>query len=80
MTVLKAQQAATAKCGELEHIPFNDRQKRENLKKKQIRIEKLIKDSDNYPKYVLMSNDFAGGNYEGIKTMNVADFLLSDEY
>ncbi|MBR6108117.1 MAG: ATP-binding protein [Clostridia bacterium] len=35
---------------------------------------------DNYPKYVLTTDDFAGGNYEGIKTMHVADFLLSVEY
>jgi len=35
---------------------------------------------DNYPKYVLRTDEFAGGNYEGIKTMHVADFLLSSEY
>lgn len=35
---------------------------------------------DNYPKYVLRTDAFAGGNYEGIKTMHIADFLLSDEY
>ena len=35
---------------------------------------------DNYPKYVLTTDDYAGGNYEGIKTMHVADFLLSEEY
>lgn len=35
---------------------------------------------DNYPKYVLTTDDFAGGNYEGIKTMHIADFLLSGEY
>ncbi|MDF2474426.1 MAG: ATPase, partial [Anaerocolumna sp.] len=36
--------------------------------------------SDNYPKYVLRTDEFTGGNYEGIKTMHVADFLLSKEY
>ena len=36
--------------------------------------------SFDYPKYVLLTDDFAGGNYEGIKTMHVADFLLSGEY
>lgn len=41
---------------------------------------RLLEIRDNYPKYVLMSNDFADGNYEGIKTMNAADFLLCDEY
>lgn len=35
---------------------------------------------DNYPKYVLLNNEFAGGNYEGIKTMHIADFLLSSEF
>ena len=42
--------------------------------------ERLLDMRDNYPKYVLLTDDFAGGNYEGIKTMHVADFLLSDEY
>ena len=35
---------------------------------------------DNYPKYVLRTDEFAGGNYQGIKKMQVADFLLSTEY
>ena len=35
---------------------------------------------DNYPKYILRTDAFADGNYEGIKTMHIADFLLSDEY
>ena len=35
---------------------------------------------DKYPKYVLTADAFAGGNYEGIKTMHIADFLLSQEY
>ncbi len=41
---------------------------------------RLLDIRDNYPKYVLRTDDFAGGNYEGIKTMHIADFLLSDEY
>lgn len=40
----------------------------------------LLNIPDNYPKYVLRTDVFAGGNYEGIKTMNVTDFLLSDDY
>jgi len=40
----------------------------------------LLSIADNYPKYVLRTDEFAGGNYEGIKTMHVADFLLSQEY
>lgn len=42
--------------------------------------EQLLEIRDNYPKYVAMADDFAGGNYEGIKTMNIVDFLLSKEY
>ncbi len=42
--------------------------------------ERLLEIRDNYPKYVLRTDEFAGGNYEGIKTMNAADFLLLDEY
>ena len=42
--------------------------------------DRLLDIRDNYPKYVLRTDDFVGGNYEGIKTMHVADFLLSDEY
>lgn len=42
--------------------------------------ERLLEIHDNYPKYVLTADAFAGGNYEGIKTMHIADFLLSQEY
>ena len=42
--------------------------------------ERLLEIQDNYPKYVLRTDAFAGGNYEGVKTMHVADFLLSKEY
>lgn len=42
--------------------------------------DQLLSIRDNYPKYVLRTDDFVGGNYEGIKTMHVADFLLSKEY
>lgn len=42
--------------------------------------ERLLGIRDNYPKYVLRADEFAGGNYEGIKSMHVADFLLSKEY
>ena len=42
--------------------------------------ERLLEIRDNYPKYVLRTDEFAGGNYEGIKTMHVAEFLLSDEF
>ena len=42
--------------------------------------DRLLDIRDNYPKYVLRTDDFAGGNYEGIRTMHVADFLLSDAF
>ena len=42
--------------------------------------ERLLEIHDNYPKYVLRTDEFAGGNYEGIKSMHIADFLLSKEY
>ena len=42
--------------------------------------ERLLEIRDNYPKYVLTTDEFSGGNYEGIKTMHIADFLLSSEY
>ena len=41
---------------------------------------RLLEIPDNYPKFVLTTDTFAGGNYEGIKTMHIADFLLSTEY
>ena len=37
---------------------------------------RLLGIADNYPKYVLCADEFAGGNYQGIKTMHIADFLL----
>lgn len=42
--------------------------------------DRLLEIRDNYPKYVLRTDVFAGGNYEGIKSMHIADFLLSKEY
>lgn len=41
---------------------------------------RLLSIADNYPKYVLRMDEFAGGNYQGIRTMHIADFLLSLEY
>ncbi len=50
----------------------------EETKKRE--YERLLEIHDNYPKYVLTTDEFSGGNYEGIKTMHIADFLLSSEY
>ena len=55
-----------------QEIKFEKTQKRE--------YDQLLEIKDNYPKYVVMANDFASGNYQGIKTMNITDFLLSKEY
>lgn len=41
---------------------------------------RLLEIGDNYPKYVLRTDEFSGGNHSGIKTMHVADFLLSNEF
>lgn len=41
---------------------------------------RLLSIPDNYPKYVLNASPYAGGNYKGIKTMNIADFLLQKEW
>lgn len=41
---------------------------------------RLLDIDDNFPKYVLRTDEFAGGNYNGVKSMHVADFLLSEEY
>ena len=42
--------------------------------------DRLLSIRDNYPKYVLRADEFAGGNYEGIRTMHVADFLLAESW
>lgn len=42
--------------------------------------ERLLEIKDNYPKYVLRTDEFASGNYEGIKTMHIADFLMSKDF
>ena len=34
---------------------------------------------DNYPKYVISTDTLLGNDYEGIRWMNIMDFLLSDE-
>ena len=41
---------------------------------------RLLDIRDNYPKYVLRADDYAGGNYQGVQILHAADFLLSDAY
>jgi len=60
------------------YIQISERIEREETEKRE--YGRLLGIADNYPKYVLRTDEFAGGNYKGIKTMHIADFLLSAEY
>lgn len=55
-----------------QEIKSEETQKRE--------YNRLLEIPDNYPKYVLRTDEFASGNYQGIKTMHIADFLLAREW
>lgn len=63
-----------------ERIYVQVAQKINSEKTEKREYNRLLEIRDNYPKYVLTTDEFAGGNYEGIKTMHIADFLLSSEY
>mgnify|MGYP004584047199 CR=1 FL=1 len=63
-----------------EKIYIQITEKIEKQETKEREYGNLLSIGDNYPKYVLRTDEFAGGNYNGIKTMHVADFLLSEEY
>ncbi|MBT1174900.1 ATP-binding protein [Bifidobacterium sp. LC6] len=41
---------------------------------------RLLNIHDNYPKYVLCTDEYTAGDYQGITTMHVADFLLSKRW
>ena len=60
------------------YVQVTERIRSEKIQKRE--YERLLGIKDNYPKYVLRTDEFVGGNYEGIKTMHVADFLLSTEF
>lgn len=60
------------------YIQIAERIEKEETKQRE--YGNLLSISDNYPKYVLRMDEFAGGNYNGIRTMHIADFLLSKEY
>ena len=74
--------------GEIDFVAVRQNEKIYVLVTQEINSEKtekreynrLLEIPDNYPKFVLTTDEFAGGNYEGIKTMHIADFLLSAEY
>ena len=79
---------AALDCGEIDFVASRQNEKLYVQVTQMIRSEstekreydRLLSIRDNYPKYVLLTDDFAGGNYQGIKTMHIADFLLSNEY
>ena len=60
------------------YIQISERIEREETELRE--YGRLLSISDNYPKYVLRTDALAGGNYQGIKTMHISDFLLSLEY
>jgi len=60
------------------YIQIAERIEREETERRE--YNRLLGIADNYPKYVLRTDELAGGNYQGIKTMHIADFLLSAEY
>jgi len=60
------------------YIQITERIEREETEERE--YGQLLGIADNYPKYVLRTDEFADGNYRGIKTMHIADFLLSGEY
>lgn len=41
--------------------------------------QNLLDIKDNYPKYVLTTDEFAGGNYNGIISKHIADWLLEEK-
>ncbi|MCL2080101.1 MAG: ATP-binding protein [Oscillospiraceae bacterium] len=59
------------------YIQIAQRIEREETKRRE--YDRLLGIADNYPKYVLRADEFADGNYLGIKTMHIADFLLMPE-
>ena len=86
--ILKTQEKFYLADGEIDFVAVRQNEKLYVQVTQQINSEKtekreyerLLEIHDNYPKYVLTTDEFAGGNYEGIKTMHIADFLLSAEY
>ena len=67
-------------CGINDRLYVQVTQEIKSEKTEKREYERLLEIRDNYPKYVLRTDEFAGGNYQGIKSMHIADFLLSTEY
>ena len=66
------------KQGDKMYVQIAKEIKTEETEKRE--YDRLLEIRDNYPKYLLTADNFAGGNYEGIKTMHIANFLLSNEF
>ncbi|MDK2808115.1 MAG: uncharacterized protein PWP24_849 [Clostridiales bacterium] len=66
------------RMGEKIYIQVTKKMERKETEERE--YGRLLAIEDNYPKYVLTTDEFAGGNYQGIKTMHIADFLLNKEY
>ena len=60
-----------------ERVYFQVAQEIRDEKTMEREYENLLKIQDNYPKYVLSTQDLAAGNYKGIKSIHIADWLLS---
>ena len=60
------------------YIQISERIERKETEERE--YGRLVDIADHYPKYVLRTDDFAGGNYKGIRTMHIADFLLNEGY
>ncbi len=43
-------------------------------------IGNLLELQDHYPKYVVTLDEYAGGNVDGVKVMQLSDFLLCEDY
>ena len=52
----------------------------ESTETMQREYDRLMSIKDNYPKYVIRMDDLAGGNHDGILTMHLRDFLLSESW
>ena len=50
---------------------------RELPKESDRELANLMEINDNYPKMVVTLDDYANGNYNGIKIVNIVDFLLN---
>lgn len=74
-----------AVCQDIDRHPplrkiYNSEDEVQEIKHWEKVANRLLEIRDNYSKYLLAVDNFAGGNYEGIKTMHIADFLLSKEF